>query len=57
MALFTKEALVQETNVQYLDRQLDWESAYTYNSKTFGPEGTLGRDAEREDVLTRILRR
>ncbi len=35
---------------------LGWESVHAYNNETFGPEGTLGRAADRDVVLVRPLR-
>lgn len=54
---YTEDTLVQQTTAAYLEDELGWESLYAYNTETFGPDGTLGRDTEREVVLTRHLRR
>ena len=53
---YTEDTLVQQTTAEYLEKELGWESAYAYNTETFGPEGTLGRASDREVVLTRYLR-
>lgn len=54
MAL-SEDTLVQQTTAEYLENELGWESVYTYNQETFGPDGTLGRVSDREVVLTRYL--
>ena len=53
---YTEDNLVQQITAEYLERRLGWESVYTYNTETFGPDGTLGRANEEEVVLTRYLR-
>ena len=53
---YSEDTLVQQTTAEYLERQLGWESVYAYNTETFGPTGRLGRDSDREVVLTRYLR-
>ena len=53
---FTEDSLVQQTAADYLAQQLGWESVHAYNNERFGPDGLLGRDSDREVVLTRILR-
>ncbi len=53
---YTEDNLVQQITAEYLERRLGWESVYTYNTETFGPDGTLGRAGEEEVVLTRCLR-
>ena len=56
MSSYTEDFLVQQTTANYLKKELGWESVYAYNEETFGPDGTLGRMADREVVLTRYLR-
>ena len=53
---FTEDTLVQQTTAEYLEQQLGWESVYAYNNEDFGPDSLLGRNSDREVVLTRILR-
>ena len=53
---YTEDTLVQQTTAGYLEGVLGWDSVYAYNNETFGPDGTLGRDSDREVVLTRALR-
>jgi len=53
---YTEDTLVQQTTAEYLEQELGWESVYAYNSEDFGPESLLGRESDREVVLTRTLR-
>ncbi len=53
---YTEDALVQQPTVEYLEKQLGWESVYAHNKEDFGPNSLLGRACDREVVLTRILR-
>ena len=39
-----------------MENQLGWESVYAHNTENFGPESLLGRNSDREVVLTRPLR-
>ena len=55
MALLNEDTLVQATTADYLEAQLGWESVYAYNNETFGAEGTLGRQSDKDVVLTRYL--
>jgi len=56
MNLYTEDTLVQQTTTEYLEQQLGWESVYAYNTEDFGPDSLLGRNSDREVVLTRYLR-
>lgn len=56
MSAYTEDTLVQQTTADYLSAALGWESVYAYNTESFGPNGTLGRDSDRDVVLRRILR-
>jgi type I restriction enzyme R subunit len=51
----TEDTLVQQTTADYLHDELGWDSIFAYNEETFGPEGTLGRQSDKEVVLTRYL--
>lgn len=51
---FTEDTLVQQTTADYLE-QLGWRSVYAFH-EDFGPDSLLGRESDREVVLTRILR-
>lgn len=55
MAPLNEDTLVQATTADYLEDQLGWESVYAYNNETFGAEGTLGRQSDKDVVLTRYL--
>ena len=52
----SEDRLVQATFAEHLEQQLGWESVVAWNSETFGPGGTLGRDSPRDVVLVRDLR-
>ncbi|MEW8394303.1 MAG: type I restriction endonuclease subunit R [Candidatus Thiodiazotropha sp.] len=53
---YTEDTLVQQTTAEYLEGVLGWDSVYAYNNETFGPDGTLGRNSDRDVVLVRPLR-
>ena len=53
---FTEDTLVQQTTAEYLGTELGWDSVYAFDTETFGPDGLLGRQSDREIVLTRYLR-
>lgn len=53
---YTEDTLVQQTTADYLEQQLGWESVYAYNNEDFGKDSLLGRNDDREVVLTRYLR-
>lgn len=52
----SEDRLVQKTFADHLHDILGWNTVYTHNTETFGPNGTLGRDSERDAVLKRELR-
>jgi type I restriction enzyme R subunit len=52
----SEDRLVQQTFAAHLHDALDWETVYAFNTETFGPNGALGRDSERDVVLRRELR-
>lgn len=54
MSEMTEDQLVQQTTANYLRDQLGWEVEYAFQ-ETYGPEGTLGRNSDRDIVLTRYL--
>ncbi|MFP7754341.1 type I restriction endonuclease subunit R [Thermodesulfobacteriota bacterium B35] len=53
---YTEDTLVQQTTAEYLEKELGWGSVYAYNNEDFGPDSLLGRQSDREVVLTRYLR-
>ncbi|MCB0291662.1 MAG: type I restriction endonuclease subunit R, partial [Calditrichaeota bacterium] len=57
MNRYSEDTLVQQTTADYLDQQLKWDaSVYAYNTEDYGPDSLLGRQSDREVVLTRYLR-
>lgn len=48
--------LVQETTANYLHETLGWDKSIYAMQEVLGSEGTLGRQSEKEVVLTRYLR-
>src|SRR3989338_11061026 len=56
MSYLNEDTLVQQTTVNYLHDNLGWESVYAYNQETYGPNSLLGRNSDREVVLTRYVR-
>ena len=52
-----EDTLVQQTTADYLRDKLGWDSVYAYNQETFGADGLLGRNSDREVVLTRYLKK
>jgi len=56
MPYLNEDTLVQQTTSDYLKSSLGWESVYAHNQETFWPNGLLGRNSDREVVLTRYLK-
>jgi type I restriction enzyme R subunit len=54
--IHSEDRLVQQTFAEHLGSVLGWDSAYAWNTETFGHHGTLGRSSERDVVLVRDLR-
>ena len=52
---YTEDNLVQKTTAEYLEQSLGWDSIYGYNTETFGPNGSLGRESDREVILRKYL--
>jgi len=48
MTYLNEDTLVQQTAADYLHDHLRWDSVYAYNKETFGPDGLLGRNSDRE---------
>jgi type I restriction enzyme R subunit len=55
MTKYNEDTLVQQTTAEYLRDRLGWDVVYAWNTETFGKNGTLGRDSDREVILTRYL--
>ena len=49
----SEDRLVQQTFADHLEQVLGWESAYAYNTESFGPQETFGRPSQRDVVLVR----
>ncbi len=56
MTYLNEDTLVQQTTADYLRDRLGWDSVYAYNQETFGSDGLLGRNSDREVVLIRYLK-
>ena len=56
MTSLNEDTLVQQTTADYLKDHLGWDSVYAYNQETFGDGGLLGRNSDREVVLTQYLK-
>ncbi|MHA1146567.1 MAG: type I restriction endonuclease, partial [Candidatus Helarchaeota archaeon] len=56
MIYLNEDTLVQQTTVNYLRDKLGWESIYAYHQENFGPNSLLGRNSDREVILTRYLK-
>ena len=54
MTRYDEDTLVQQTTADCLE-QLGWESVFAFNKETYGQEGTLGRESQKDVVLTRYL--
>lgn len=52
----TEDLLVQQTTAEYFRDELGWDYVYAYNDETFGHDGTLGRESDREVYLVRYIR-
>jgi type I restriction enzyme, R subunit len=55
MSIYNEDTLVQQTTAEYLHYELGWDTVYAFNTETLGLNGTLGRQTDREVVLTRYL--
>ena len=53
---YTEDNLVQQTMANYLRDELGWCSVTAFNEETFGPNGLLGRNNEKEVILKPLLR-
>ena len=53
----SEDRLVQKTFAEHLEGVLAWRSVYAFNTESFGPNGTLGRENERQVILVRELRK
>lgn len=53
---YSEDGLVQKTTIDYFKYNLDWNTAYAYNTETLGTDGTFGRKTEKEIVLVKYLK-
>ena len=53
---YSENILVQESAGNLLERELDWEVAFAYNTEQVGENGTFGRRSYREILLTHHFR-
>ena len=56
MGKYSEDSLVQQTVINHFKHKLKWETEYAYNTETFGENGTLGRNSEKEIILVRYLK-
>lgn len=55
MNTMTEDTLVQQTTADYLLNNLNWDDSVYGMDEVLGKEGTLGRESEKEMVLSRYL--
>ena len=55
MNTMTEDTLVQQTTADYLLNDLQWDESVYGMDEVLGKEGTLGRESEKEMVLSRYL--
>lgn len=53
---YSEDGLVQKTTIDYFKYNLDWNTAYAYNTEKLGVNGTFGRKTEKEVVLVKYLK-
>lgn len=53
---YSEDGLVQKTTIDYFKYNLDWNTAYAYNTEKLGANGTFGRKTEKEVVLVKYLK-
>lgn len=53
---YSEDGLVQKTTIDYFKYNLDWNTAYAYNTEVLGINGTFGRKSEKEVVLVKYLK-
>ncbi len=53
---YSEDGLVQRTTIDYFKYNLDWNTAYAFNTEKFGAQGTFGRKSEKEVVLVKYLK-
>lgn len=49
--MYSEDSLIEQTSIQLLKRQLNWQTANVHHNEKFGENGTIGRDNESEVLL------
>ncbi len=52
---YSEDKLIQEPTAAFLAQELGWTSVMAFDEEDFGPDSLLGRNSDREVVLTREL--
>lgn len=50
---YSEEHMIQVPTVEFLEKQLGWQSVFAQDDEDFRPESLLGRTDDTEVVLTR----
>lgn len=50
---YSEDLLIQEPTVEFLRKQLGWQTVFAQDEEDFAPDGLLGRSSDREVVLVR----
>ena len=53
---YSEDQLIQKSTAELLEKELGWKFVYAFDNEVLGEQGTLGRKAQSEVVLTRHLR-
>ncbi|MGE6260701.1 type I restriction endonuclease subunit R [Heyndrickxia sporothermodurans] len=53
---YSEDGLVQKTTIDYFKYNLDWNTAFAFNTEVLGINGTFGRRSEKEVVLVKYLK-
>ena len=54
---YTENVLVQGDAAHLLETELGWNVQYAYNTEVLGKDGTLGRESNKQVLLTRYFRK
>ncbi len=55
MNTYTEATLVQQATAEYLEQHLGWETVCAFNNEDFGSDSLLGRNDDRDVVLSRLM--
>lgn len=50
---YSEDILIQQPTADLLEKELQWDSVFAYDTEDFGPGSLLGRTSDREVVLNR----